>query len=198
MPSPEAPPDREPGAALPREEQLILLRVARDSIRHGLEKHRPLSVDPAGFPDALQALRASFVTLHRHGQLRGCIGQLEATQPLVADVAEHAYAAAFHDPRFPPLRDAEYADLHIDISVLSVPEPLSFDSEQDLLARIRPGRDGLILEDGIHRGTFLPSVWESLSDPIDFLRQLKIKAGLPPHFWSARLRVSRYQTESFS
>ena len=198
MPSPDRSQDQQPAGSLARDEQLVLLQVARDSIRHGLVNHHALTVDPTNYPEPLRALRASFVTLHRHGQLRGCIGQLEASQPLVADVAEHAFAAAFRDPRFPPVGEPEYADLQIDISVLSIPEPLAFDSEIDLVARIRPGRDGLILEDDIHRGTFLPSVWESLPEPAEFLRQLKIKAGLPSSHWSDRLKVYRYETQSFA
>jgi len=113
----------------------ILLETARASIRHGLETGAPLRVDPSAYPPELQAQRASFVTLNRAGQLRGCIGHLEAIQPLIVDVAENAFAAAFHDPRFPPLDRREYADLSVHISVLSPPEPMQFTSEEDLLRR---------------------------------------------------------------
>ncbi len=176
----------------------ILLQVARDSIAHGLRTGRPLAVDPADFDPELQERRASFVTLNRHGRLRGCIGHLEAIQPLVADVAENAFNAAFRDPRFPPLTAGEFDDLEVHISVLSPPEPLAFDSEADLLEKIRPGVDGLILEEGPYRGTFLPSVWEQLPERGQFLAQLKMKAGLPPDYWSDTLKVYRYTTESFS
>ncbi|MBK8639162.1 MAG: AmmeMemoRadiSam system protein A [Chromatiaceae bacterium] len=174
-----------------------LLAVARCSIALGLEEGRPLRVNLEDYAAELRAQRAAFVTLQEFGQLRGCIGHLEARQPLVKDVAENAFAAAFRDPRFPPVTARELERLHIEISVLTPPTPLSFGSEQELFALIEPGRDGLILEEGLARGTFLPSVWESLPKPVDFLRHLKRKAGLPENYWSDRLRVSRYRTESF-
>ena len=182
---------------MPEQERRLLLDVGKDSIRNGLAQGRALAVRSEDYPPALQARRASFVTLERHGQLRGCIGHLEACQPLVADVAENAWSAAFRDPRFPPMTAAELADLDIHISVLSPPEPLDFRSEADLLAQLRPGVDGLILEDGPARGTFLPSVWASLPQVQDFWLHLKHKAGLPGDHWSNTLRVHRYRTESF-
>ena len=175
----------------------VLLGVALRSIRHGLERGRPLTVDTGDYDPALREGRACFVTLDRGGNLRGCIGHLEPIQPLVRDVAENAYAAAFRDPRFPSLRAEELSGLDIHISILGLPEPLSFQSEVDLIAQIRPGIDGLILEEGRNRGTFLPSVWESLPQPLDFWRHLKRKAGLPMNHWSGSLRVQRYTTESF-
>ncbi len=174
-----------------------LLAVARDSIRHGLEMGQPLRLRPDDFDPELAGPGAAFVTLEHGGNLRGCIGSLEAHRPLVTDVAENAFAAAFRDPRFPPLSPAEFDDLDIHVSVLSPPEPLEFDSEADLLTKIRPGIDGLIIEDLGRRGTFLPSVWESLPEPVLFWRHLKQKAGLPPDHWSPTLRVYRYTTESF-
>ncbi|RMG33690.1 MAG: AmmeMemoRadiSam system protein A [Gammaproteobacteria bacterium] len=175
-----------------------MLEVARRSITHGLEKGAPLRVDPRRFPEKLQARRACFVTLNRESQLRGCIGHLEPVQTLIEDVAENAFAAAFRDPRFPPLQANETADLEIHISVLSEPEPLPFEDEQDLLAKLRPGVDGLILEAPLgHRGTFLPSVWEQLPHPRDFLAHLRLKAGLPADFPLQQVRLWRYTTESF-
>jgi hypothetical protein len=179
------------------EARTILLDLARRSIVHGLDRSTPLPVDPADYPEPLRAERAAFVTLHLHGELRGCIGHLEAVQPLVRDVVENAYAAAFRDPRFPPLSRQELPGLAVHISILTAPEPMTFATEADLLAQIRPGIDGLILIEGQARGTFLPSVWESLSEPRDFLNHLKRKAGLPAEHWSDRLRVERYTTESF-
>jgi len=176
----------------------VLLETARRSIAHGLETGRPLKVDPRDYDPELQRLRATFVTLNKEGELRGCIGHLEAVQPLIADVAENAFNAAFRDPRFPPLSAAEFDRIEIHISVLSPPEPMSFTSEADLLRQIRPGIDGLILEEGPYRGTFLPSVWEQLPEPERFLTHLKMKAGLPPNHWSDHLKVYRYTTESFS
>lgn len=183
--------------SLSAEQRQTLLQVARRSIAHGLAQGVPLTVDPTEFDPALQAVRASFVTLERHGDLRGCIGHLEAEQALVADVAENAFSAAFRDPRFPPLSASELPELSVHISVLTPAEPLQFKDEADLLAQLHPGEDGLILTDGPNRGTFLPSVWESLPDPADFFRQLKRKAGLTTDHWSRSLRVSRYRTESF-
>lgn len=175
----------------------VLLALAEASIRHGLQHGRPVPVDSAAYPAPLQQQRASFVTLLKQGQLRGCIGHLEATQPLVVDVAVNAYSAAFEDPRFPPVTSAELPLLDIHLSLLTPAQPLTFASEGDLINLLRPGKDGLILEEGHHRGTFLPTVWAQLPDPKAFLTQLKIKAGLPANHWSEKIRVFRYATESF-
>lgn len=175
----------------------ILQEVAARSIATGLERGIPLELNPADYPEPLRAIRATFVTLEIDGALRGCIGVLDAFRPLVEDVAQNAFAAAFQDPRFPQLRPDEFPRLTIKISVLTPPEPLEFSSQSDLLGRIRPGVDGLILTDQGRRGTFLPSVWEQLPDPASFLEHLKRKAGLPFGYWSDTLRVSRYATESF-
>lgn len=174
-----------------------LLAIARESIAHGLETGRPLRIDLPRYPVELTVQRATFVTLERHGQLRGCIGMLEAMRPLVEDVAENAFAAAFRDPRFPPLQANEQHDLELHISILSPAEPIYFTSEANLIAQLQPGIDGLILQDGHHRGTFLPSVWEQLPDAPSFLRHLKQKAGLPANYWSDTLQVARYSTEMF-
>lgn len=183
---------------LSNEDRAILLDVARRSIEYGLQYQSPLTVDAADYPETLRPLRATFITLEIDGHLRGCIGTLEARSPLVQDVAEHAFAAAFEDPRFFPLRQEEFPRLDIHISVLSPPEPMEFSSEDELLAQLRPGVDGLILRLGQRRATFLPSVWDSLPDPYVFLAQLKQKAGLPLDFWSPELTAERYTTESFS
>lgn len=169
--------------------------MARDSIKKGL-CGETLSVQATDYPEPLRVLRATFVTLHVDGKLHGCVGTLEAHKPLVEDVVSNAWSAAFHDSRFSALTWAEYERLDIHISVLSPPEPVEFSSEDDLIARLRPRVDGLIIEEGYHRGTFLPSVWEQLPAPREFLRQLKHKAGLHPDYWSSRVRVQRYTTES--
>lgn len=186
----------DPGLA--ERDRETLLAVARDSIRHGLEHGSAATVDPAGYGEALRAVRASFVTLHLDGRLRGCIGSIEARRALVSDVAENAYAAAFRDPRFAPLTGDEYPRVQISVSVLSPLSPIAFASEEELIGRLRPGVDGLVLEAEGHRGTFLPAVWESLPEPRRFLAELKRKAGLPADYWSDAVRVSRYTTESFS
>lgn len=184
-----------PGSSYTDADQETLLRVAHNAIGHGLRNGAPASIELAGYSNSLQGKTASFVTLKCAGSLRGCIGTLQAIRPLVEDVNENAYAAAFRDPRFPPLSDRELSGLQISISILSSPEPLAFRSERDLLDQLRVGVDGLILEEGHHRGTFLPAVWEALPDPRAFFRQLKIKTGLQPDYWSATLRVYRYQSE---
>jgi AmmeMemoRadiSam system protein A len=180
------------------EERATLLEIADRSIKHGLEQGTPLSISASDYTEAFQQQRACFVTLLLDGELRGCIGHLEAQLPIIEDVAENAHAAAFRDPRFPPLTSRERDKLEIHISILTPAEAISFISEEDLIAKIRPSVDGLILVDGHHRGTFLPSVWASLPNPRDFLSHLKLKAGLPPNHWSGTLQVYRYETESFS
>jgi AmmeMemoRadiSam system protein A len=189
-------PSTEPAVLAPAQ-RATLLEVARRSIEHGLAYGRPLVVTPSEYHRDLKAVRASFVTLHVGEQLRGCIGHLEAVQPLVVDVAENAFAAAFRDPRFRPLTSAEWPAVEVHLSLLTRPEPLQFTDEPDLLRQIRPGEDGLILQDGPNRGTFLPSVWDTLPDPIQFLVQLKRKAGLAANHWSPQVEVWRYATESF-
>lgn len=178
-------------------EQNILLGIAVSSISHGLHSGRALQVDLQKYNSNLQALRACFVTLEIKKQLRGCIGSLQARQPLVRDVAQNAYAAAFEDPRFASMTYGEFDQLDIHISILSPSESVTFSSQQDLLTKIRPGIDGLILSDGIYRGTFLPSVWESLPTPELFLSQLKLKAGLPTNYWSNTLKIERYTSFAF-
>jgi AmmeMemoRadiSam system protein A len=178
-------------------DQQTLLQVAADSVRHGLETGNALKVAVTDYSAALQQPGASFVTLTIQRQLRGCIGMLQATRPLVEDVAQNAYSAAFEDSRFPPLNDTEYDQLEYHISILNPAESLEFDSETDLLQQLRPGVDGLILEDRGRRATFLPSVWDSLPSAADFLRHLKMKAGLEPDYWSNTLRAQRYTVEEF-
>lgn len=175
-----------------------LLDVARISIVSGIEEGRPFLPDLMKYPPTLQEKRATFVTLHCDSELRGCIGVIEARRPLIADVAENAYAAAFHDPRFLPIVMEELSGLEISVSILSSMEPLVFDSEEELIAQFRVGVDGLVLKDGWHCGTFLPAVWEMLPDPLDFLKQLKKKAGLPENHRSRSMRFERFTVQSVS
>ncbi|HIE11579.1 MAG TPA: AmmeMemoRadiSam system protein A [Kiritimatiellae bacterium] len=180
---------------LPSPEQRRLLDIARSSLRSGLSSGRPAEVHLETLPPRLREPRATFVTLEKNHELRGCIGSLQPSRPLARDVAHNAYAAAFRDPRFPPLRADELSALEIHISILSPLEPLQFKSEDDLLLQLRPHLDGVLLADGFYQGTFLPSVWESLSDPRSFLTHLKLKAGLPADHWSDTLRAWRYTVE---
>ena len=180
---------------LNKEQQQQLLTLAKKSIQQGLQTGQPLKINPADFPPELTEQRATFVTLQKHHQLRGCVGMLEATRPLVADVVDNAFAAAFRDSRFSPLDADELDELEIHLSILTPAEPVSFNSEQDLLNQLQPGVDGLILKEGRRRATFLPSVWEQLPQPAQFLNHLKQKAGLPSNYWSKNIEIFRYRTE---
>ncbi len=172
----------------------VLLTLARGAIEHALDL--PLT-DRASPNDWLREPGASFVTLTQGGQLRGCIGSLAAHRPLADDVRHNAVAAALHDPRFDRLSAVELPLTTVEVSVLSPAEPLEFADEADALARLRPGQDGIVLECGSRRSTFLPQVWEQLPDPRDFLTQLKRKAGLGGDFWHPALRLQRYTVTKF-
>lgn len=171
--------------------------IAKNSIVNGLNKGKPVHIELSDYDDDLQTKRATFVTLHKHGQLRGCIGILEPLRPLAEDIAHNAFAAAFSDHRFPPVSADEIDHLDIHISILAIPEEISFTSEDDLVSQLRPGIDGLIMQEGSQRGTFLPSVWESVTDRGDFLNHLKQKSGLPANYWSDTIKVQRYTVEEF-
>lgn len=187
------------GPALGAADREVLKDVAHRAVRHGLAHGQPPGIDMSAYPAALHAVRSSFVTLKISGDLRGCVGSLEARYPLVEDVANNAFAAAFRDPRFAPLGEHEYRHIGISISLLSPAEAMPCACEAELIAALQPGVDGLILEDGEgHRATFLPAVWQTLERPEEFIRQLKVKAGLAPHYWSATLRIRRYTTEHIS
>lgn len=192
-PSAASAPDRSAETPLlTPEERSILRAVASDSIRHGLQFGEPSPVEIEGFPLPLQEHGAAFVTLEIDGSLRGCVGSLSATFPLVEDVARNAYSAAFLDHRFRPVSPVELPYLDIHISLLTPAVEMNVTSRKELLRALRPGVDGLILEDPPHRATFLPQVWEALPDPEDFLSELLLKAGLPADHWSPALRFRRY------
>lgn len=180
------------------DEKSVLLAIALESIKSGLDHGKPLRLNIGDYSACLSAQRASFVTLNHGEALRGCIGTLEARTSLVESVADNAWAAAFRDPRFAGLTASEVSDLSIQVSVLSPLKPVTPASEQELLTRMIPGEAGWVLQEEDNRGTFLPAVWSSLGEPAEFLRQLKIKAGLSPDYWSGTLRIWRYTTESFS
>ena len=173
-----------------------LLALARSSIESGLSNGHPAPVPRIRSP-LLNERRATFVTLRVEEDLRGCCGSIEPRFALAEDVSRNAWASAFADPRFPALTHAEYPRIDLHISVLSPLERVPVSTEADLLATLRPGEDGLLLELGPARATFLPVVWENLPDPIDFVRHLKMKAGWPATFWSSQIVVWRYATESF-
>jgi hypothetical protein len=172
----------------------VLLRIARAAIAEKLAIG-VFSDDSASW---LAEPGATFVTLKKEGALRGCIGSLEPHRALRDDVRENAVAAAFRDPRFVPLAREEFDTLSIEVSLLSSAEPLACIDEAAAIRELVPGRDGVILELGARRATFLPQVWESLPDPRLFLAELKLKAGLPAGYWSAEMRVSRYGVEKWT
>ena len=163
------------------------------SARHAIATELAVTADDPPAHAALSRPGATFVTLFCRGELRGCIGSLKATRELGCDVRENALAAAFRDPRFPPLTATEFDATSVEVSLLSAAESLRFDTERELRARLRPGIDGVTLELADRRATFLPQVWEALPEPGDFLAALKHKAGFPVDFWSPTLNVALYQ-----
>lgn len=173
---------------MPIEKGDILLPIARNAITSALGSSTVALTDAPW----LQEQGATFVTLTQAGELRGCIGTLEAHRPLHEDVTANALAAAFRDPRFPPLQRAEFGHTRVEISLLSTREPITFESQQHALAQLRPGIDGIIFEYGYYRSTFLPQVWEQLPDPETFMAHLKLKAGLAPDSWAAGVKLARY------
>jgi AmmeMemoRadiSam system protein A len=184
--------------ALTQEEQQLLLRLAREALERGVRGETLPSLDASSLPPRLQEAGATFITLTRDGELRGCIGTLEPYQPLAEDVREHAVAAALEDPRFPPVRESELDRIQIEVSRLTRPVPLEYRDAGDLLSKLRPHVDGVILRDGSRRSTFLPQVWEKIPDPAEFLENLCYKMGTDPHLWRKKHpEVLVYQVEEF-
>jgi len=178
-------------------DQTILLDIAKNSISYGFDHDTFLPIDLSQYDHLLHEPRATFVTLHNNDELRGCIGTLSAIRSILEDISHNAFNAAFRDPRFLPVRKDEIDQLNIQISILSESKELIFTSEQSLLERLRPGIDGLILSEGKNKSTFLPSVWDELPTPEQFLAQLKKKAGLPQNYWSNTIRIEQYTVEQF-
>jgi len=176
----------------------FLLSLARSSIESRLHNTDLPVIIHATLSQILREEGASFVTLTIHGYLRGCVGALDPYQSLAEDVREHAIAAAFEDYRFPPLQSHEIDDIVIEISYLTRPKKLEYHSPEHLLTLLRPHIDGVVLKDGIRRSTFLPQVWEKISEPEDFLEQLCMKMGSSPDTWRRKLlEVFTYQVEEF-
>ena len=183
---------------LSSEEQKTLLRLAREALESRVRGEKSAPLNQTVLSPHLREKGASFVTLTINGQLRGCIGALEAYQPLVEDVRAHAVAAALEDPRFPEVREDELSRIQIEVSRLTRPVPLEYKDAADLLSKLRPHVDGVILRDGARRATFLPQVWETLSDPVAFLNYLCRKMGLNENAWHTKhLEVFVYQVEEF-
>jgi AmmeMemoRadiSam system protein A len=180
------------------EDRAALLKLARSSIEAELIKELK-AVRPEEIKPAMRENRGCFVTLHKNGRLRGCIGTIEAVKPLVVGVEENAFNAAFRDPRFSALEEKELKDINIEVSVLSVPLELSFRDKDDLKMKLKKGVHGVILSSGRHKATFLPQVWEQLPDVEKFLEHLCIKAGMNKDCWKNKTtRVQIYETEFFS
>lgn len=180
------------------EEQKFLLRLAREAIERGVKGEELPPLEPSLLTSSLCEPGASFITLTLHGELRGCIGSLEPYQSLAGDVREHAVAAALKDPRFPPVQEAELSGIKIEISRLTRPIPLDYEDADDLLSKLCPHVDGVIVRDGSRRSTFLPQVWEKMSDPAEFLSNLCYKMGVNPDQWrTKRLDILTYQVEEF-
>lgn len=181
------------------EEQKILLRMAREAMTRRVKGEKLSRLDLSSLPPRLREDGASFVTLTMRGELRGCIGALEAYQPLAQDVREHAVAAALEDPRFPPVQERELEAIQIEVSRLTRPVPLEYKDAADLLSKLRPHVDGVILRESFgRRATFLPQVWEKLPDPVEFLNHLCQKMGLNENTWRSKpLEVLTYQVEEF-
>jgi hypothetical protein len=183
---------------LTNEEKQVLLRLARSAIERAVRGEEPPPIKADELTPPLRETAASFVTLTIKGDLRGCIGALEPSKPLIEDVRDHAAAAALEDPRFMPVRPDELERIDIEVSRLTVPGVLDYADSADLLARLRPGIDGVILREGRRRATFLPQVWEKLPDKAAFLDQLCDKMGIAPDSWRHRhLEVLTYQVEEF-
>lgn len=176
-------------------DEKMLLTIARQSIVYGLQNGQPGLVNVDKVPVALLKPTASFVTLKIDNKLRGCVGSIKPIRPLAQDVATNAFLAAFRDHRFPPMTPGELESTTIDISLLSDLETIDFDSEEDLLSKIRPGIDGLVIQENERRGLFLPCVWESLPDKVMFFKQLKIKAGLSANYWSDSITCWRFTVD---
>ena len=190
-----------PATSLTQEERDFLLTLARETIERAarVPAHDAEPVLDNSPTERLKKPGASFVTLHtRNGALRGCIGSLVARRSLLKDIHANALAAAFHDPRFPPVTPEELDNLVVEVSVLSNPQPLDYKGPADLVKKLRPQVDGVVLKKGVHRATFLPQVWEQLPSAEIFLAHLCQKAGLPPNAWRAGdLEISTYQVEKF-
>jgi len=183
---------------LTHKDRAILLTLARQSIKAAVAQKTPARLPPEELTDALLEMGASFVTLTIDGELRGCIGALEAYQPLVDDVQEHAIAAALEDYRFSPVTPPEVPELRIEISRLTPAQILVYDKPSDLPGSLHPGVDGVILKDGMRRATFLPQVWEKIPNPQDFLSELCSKMRAPWNLWmTKKLQVFTYQVEEF-
>lgn len=192
-------PDR---SNLSPEQGQLLVKLARQTLAERFSKRIPQddidALDAALNDSCFQAACGTFVTLTLNGQLRGCIGSLTSDEPIRIGVRRNAINAAFHDPRFSPLNAADFEKVEIEVSILSEPQPLEYRDGADLLKKLRPGLDGVILRKDHASATFLPQVWKQLPQAHDFLSHLCMKAGLAADAWEhAKLEISTYQVQHF-
>ena len=186
------------GNSLTQEQGQLLLELARKTLETRLQK-RPAALPPPPDDPAFSKQAATFVTLKIAGKLRGCIGNVEATETLWAGIRDNAVNAALHDHRFSPLTPEELSVVQLDISILSPAQPLHYERPEELPAKLRAGVDGVILRDGSRRATFLPQVWQQLPEPDQFLDHLCLKAGLAQETWRRRkLDIFTYQVQCFA
>jgi hypothetical protein len=179
-------------------EQQTLLKLARQALIAAVQGKPPPVLEISAMTPTLLAQGAAFITLTEHGQLRGCIGALEPYQSLAEDVREHAASAAVEDYRFQPVKESELAEIAIEVSRLTLPKTLSYVGPDDLVAKLKPGVDGVILRDGMRRATFLPQVWKDIPQPAEFLSNLCWKMGASPDLWKRKhLDVLIYQVQEF-
>jgi len=206
--APNAPPDADApnaarlNAALRTELGTLAWLSIDDGLARGawlseLAARQPMALDLRAVSPALREHGGCFVTLHRDGELRGCIGTTRPYQPLARDVVYHAFAAAFRDPRFAPLNPEERAGLQLEVSVLGPPSPAPCSSEERLRDYLQPGVHGLILRSGKRVATFLPSVWDGVERPLDFIRHLLRKAGMRPGTWPGDLEAFTYEVQKW-
>ena len=199
---PEEPPtfgfSHETASELSPDDGKVLLELAEKTVTEAVTRGPLPSVDVAEMPDGLTQRRACFVTLTKKGELRGCIGSIFPQEELCRAVIERARSAATEDPRFPPVKPEELDELEIEVSVLTIPERLEYESPEDLLAKLRPKVDGVVLQVGRRQATYLPQVWDQIPDPEEFMRHLSQKAGLRPDGWrSPEAMVLTYQVQAF-
>lgn len=188
-----------PEDELTNEEKNSLLSLAREALEAGVRRTKLPPLDQQSISTRLMEQGASFVTLYNNSKLRGCIGTLEAYQPLAEDVREHTIAAALQDIRFPNVHSDELTEIEIEVSRLSLPVPLEYNSPDDLLTIVQSGKDGVLFHDGEQHATFLPNVWEKLPDHTDFFSNLCYKMNAKADLWRKKhLDVSTFQVERFN
>lgn len=181
-----------------KENKKFLLNLARKSIEYFMEKRELMNVDEKKIMDNLKEKKGVFVTLEKNGMLRGCIGNIQPVEPLYMGVLKNSIAAAFYDPRFYPLQHDELKDIKIEVSILSEPEKIEYKNSNDLLKKIKTGKDGIIIKLGNRSATFLPQVWEKIKHKEIFLTELCLKAGLKPDEWKkSRMEVYKYNVVCF-